>query len=285
MLALLTAESQSFEQVAHPDPVVRIHNSIQHWIHCWPDDTNSRWTAVQVEVKLRVRSEDASDLNEKERGPECCVHDCYPEAQLGGMSLVCRSVHSFYGGPQGAKYLQVDHGCDDDWQAVQRRWVAKEGLCIRIKTLVDQQAAVQLRRGITTRKLIPSHHHHKQSGEDAQEPKYVHHQACLRQREPRMLWSQHDIFSMVRQQWEHKIHQGNAEHGKKQADFAHRSVGYKLGPGVDSVDEKHRREEKANQQIGDRQVCDQEVERLADGVVGHIRIDHHTIAKRTHDHG
>ena len=285
MMVLLTAASQSLEQVAHPGLIIWIHDSIQQWIHRWPNDPNSRWTAVKVEIKLCVGTKDSGKLNEEERSPESSVHDCYPEAQLGCMSLVRRSIHSFKMGSQGEKYLQVDHGCKGNRQAVQGRRVPEEHLRICIQTLVNQQAAVKLWCRVAIRELISGHEDHKNSGRDAQDPEYGHHQACLHQREPGTLWSQHDIFSMVSQQWENKIHQGNAEHGEKQADFANRCVCYKLSLGVHPIDEQHRGKKEGNQQIGDRQVGDEEVKCFSNGVVGHIRIDYQAIAEGSRNHG
>lgn len=87
---------------------------------------------MKVEIKLCVGTKDSGELNEEERSPESSVHDCYPEAQLGCMSLVRRSIHSFKMGSQGEKYLQVDHGCKGNRQAVQGRRVPEEHLRICI---------------------------------------------------------------------------------------------------------------------------------------------------------
>lgn len=88
---------------------------------------------------------------------------------------------------------------------------------------------------------------------------------------------------MVRQQREHEVHQWNAEHGEEETYFAYWRIRDDLAFGVHSVDEQHRREEKADQEIGDGQVCDEKVEGLVNWFVRDIRVDHHSITERAQD--
>lgn len=148
------ATSHLLEQVMQPGPVVRVHDRIQHRIHRWPNDSDGRRTAMQVKVKLSVSTKDATKLDEKKRGPESGVDDGDPETQLRDVSLVRRAVHSFYVGAQCAEYLDVYHGRNKDGKAVKSSWVSEEGFRVGVEALVDQQAAVQLRGGVTDSELI-----------------------------------------------------------------------------------------------------------------------------------
>ena len=74
---------------------------------------------MQVKVKLRVSTKDATKLDEEKRGPESGIDDGDPETQLRDVSLACRAVHSFYMGAQRAEYLDVCHGRYENGKAVE----------------------------------------------------------------------------------------------------------------------------------------------------------------------
>ena len=109
---------------------------------------------MQVKVKLCVSTKDATKLDEKKRGPESGVDDGDPETQLRDVSLVRRAVHSFYVGAQRAEYLDIYHRRYEDGKAVESSWVAEEGCRVGVQALVDQQAAVQLRGGVSASERI-----------------------------------------------------------------------------------------------------------------------------------
>jgi len=76
---------------------------------------------MQVKVKLRVGTKDATKLDEKKRGPESGVDDGDPETQLRDVSLVRRAIHSFYVSVQRSEYLDVRHGCYENGKAIEGR--------------------------------------------------------------------------------------------------------------------------------------------------------------------
>jgi len=76
---------------------------------------------MQVKVKLRVSTKDATKLDEKKRGPESGVDDGDPETQLRDVSLVRRAIHSFYMSVQRAEYLDVRHRCYENGKAIEGR--------------------------------------------------------------------------------------------------------------------------------------------------------------------